>query len=400
MSDDLIASISIYQLKPVEDNESVSPERTLARKMSRPPKEVVYLPDFLTVSEFQNLCQDLFVCLIFDPHFWYSEKCWKRWLQALEEDGCRGKINVPLGNQDPSWREGLQIPLYLTVSGLEKVAEFKGPKKWMVRQATRPENFCVSVLPISILRECPEQMPLSMLPAYLAEKKTDIRVFCSGWLHNFSILGEAGCRHDLLAMTDWKGLVLELGCGTGLMAKTCKEMGNEVTWIGLDLDPEVISKARTHLDLALLADANRDLPFSSSVYFDRIVCGDFLEHMDKPWKILSNLRKLTSPEGLLIVSVPNIGHWLVLKDILSGRWDEAPSGVLCVTHLRFGTKKTWKRWLNASGWNIVKIEAERLPLPPDWTVPINQMVQEPDIENLESVTYKILARPNFSGSTN
>ena len=41
------------------------------------------------------------------------------------------------------------------------------------------------------------------------------------------------------------------------------------------------------------------------------------------------------PGGVVVLSVPNVGHWSVVADLLAGRWDYLPAGLVCVTHLRF-----------------------------------------------------------------
>ena len=47
-----------------------------------------------------------------------------------------------------------------------------------------------------------------------------------------------------------------------------------------------------------------------------------------------------TPGGRLVLSVPNVGHWAVVEDLLAGRWDYLPIGLLCYTHYRFFTRRT------------------------------------------------------------
>ncbi len=368
-----------------------TPESILARTMGTPPWETQSVSGNLPASAWAKAQNVSVIGMIFDPHFFYSPHCWEQWVNAVLTEGTDGKINVPLGNQHPAWREGLEIPLYLTLSGVERAAEFKGPCRWMIRNDTGPDNYCAVIVPVSVMDNLPEDLLLSELPKYWSEKSFAYRIFCEGWLHVFSALREAGCRHDLLAMCEWKGMVLELGCDRGLMAKTCREQEASVCWIGMDINKEALSFASSYTDMAVCADIEH-LPLSSTCRFDRIVCGDVLEHLAYPWHLLSHLRQWIKEDGLLIASFPNAGHWAIVEDLLSGRWDETPSGILCVSHLRFGTKKTWERWFAQSGWEVIRWESEKVPL--SAASPLNRILSEQqyDLHSLETVRYRIIAK--------
>lgn len=356
--------------------------------MGKPPFEIRSIPGSQTISEFIEHQQDSLIGIIFDPYFWYSHSCWNRWVNAILQDGADGKINVPLGNQHPSWREGLNVPAYLTVSGLERTSAFKADTRWMLRKEARQENFCVVIVPLSVLKMLPETLAVGDIPEYWTKFSPEYRIFCEGWLHSFTAIKDAGARHDLLEMCDWHGMVLELGCDTGLMAKTCKEQYPDVCWIGVDLNRKSLFQAKLSADMAICTDIH-SLPFSDTVKFDRIVCGDVLEHLPYPWEILKTLHQWLKPDGLLIASVPNVGHWTMIEDLLNGCWDEAPSGILCVSHLRFGTKKSWERWFHQSGWKVIRWESEKLPLPEHWGL---QHLGGYDVESLETIRYRLVAK--------
>ena len=382
--------IPIYQLV-VDPEHSLNHERILARRMGKPPFPVTKVSEDVLVGDLLNSMESERVVMIFDPEFWYSQECWISWLAAETSEPTDAMISLPVGNQNPEWRKHLNIPHYLTIQGLEKASSFKSEMDWMVRQVESQMECCVFVLPRVVMSKVPEQMKLKEIPGYFSRKKIKARVFCHGWLHSFNAIIKAGCRQDLIAMTDWHGKILEMGCGIGLMAKTFKEMGHKVTWIGLDLDPEVISQARRHVDLAIVADARDHLPLNPAVKFDRVVCGDFLEHLPFPWVFLTRLREIMAVNGQLIASVPNVGHWSVVEDLLAGRFDEAPAGIMCVTHLRFGTKTSWGRWLEQSGWGVIRWEEERLPLPNHLQTFGDDFGLKTDRDSLETIRYRLLA---------
>jgi len=384
--------IPFYRVDYGDRTSGETREQALAREMGRPPWELASVSASQKARKLADRQKGSLVGLVFDPCFFYSHHCWRRWVDALLQDGTKGKVDLPLGNQDPSWRVGLDVPLYLTLRGLEETSEFTGPVRWLERKATRIENFCVSVLPVSLLYEAPEDLNVGALPDYWVEQGQEVRIFCSGWLHSFNAVRDAGCRHDLLFMCDWHGRVLELGCDMGLMAGTCKESGSHVEWIGIDRNGERLGQARSFMDMAVLADINLPLPFSAGTKFDRIVCGDVLEHLPYPWDVLSGLRRWLRPDGLLVASVPNVGHWSVVEDLVKGRWDETPSGLFCVSHLRFGTKRSWERWFEKSGWQIISWEEERVPLPEGWILSPRGAEDAWDTQSLETVRYRLTAK--------
>ncbi len=385
--------IPFYLVQPDDGNSSTTPESRLSIQLGSPPWDLRPIPASQRVGDLPPEPGNGLVGMIFDPEFFYTAHCWRRWVNALLEDGADDRINAPLGNQDPSWREGLGVPLYLTLRGVEKASEFKGPTRWMTRTAHTPESFGVVVAPASALEGATADLAAGDLPGYWAGRGTKVRVFCEGWLHAFNALGEAGARHDLISMVPWKGHVLELGCGAGLMAKTCKASNPGLSWTGVDINREALSRARPFLDRAVEADLDHPLPLPPETTYDRIVCADVLEHLPWPCRLLTELRRWIRPDGLLVASIPNIGHWSVVEDILAGRWDETPSGVFCVTHLRFGTKTTWKRWFEESGWRITTWKPETLPPPDDWLIPPDILTRRCDASSLETVRYCLTARP-------
>lgn len=384
--------IPFFLVKDENDELEEPREQKLARDMGRPPWPLKTLPASQKVSRLAADQEGPLIGIIFDPDFFYSQRCWYGWIRAILKDGAEGKVTVPLGNQNPSWREGLDIPLYLTLRGLESASDFIGPVRWIERKAAKVEDCSVVVMPRAMLRGIPEGLTVGELPAYWALNRQEIHIFCEGWLHSFNAIRDAGRRNDLISMCSWEGMVLELGCDAGLMAETCKGIGSRVSWIGVDLNDKRLVQARFFMDMAVKADINLPLPFSQGTKFDRIVCGDVLEHLPYPWDLLTALRQWMNPDGLLIASVPNVGHWSVVEDLLRGRWDETPSGLFCVSHLRFGTKRSWRRWFEKSGWQIIRWEEEKLSLPDEWVVSENIGEALPDRESLETVRYRLAAK--------
>ncbi len=80
---------------------------------------------------------------------------------------------------------------------------------------------------------------------------------------------------------------------------------------------------------------------------------------------LKRTAQLLTPDGCVVASIPNVGHWSVVADLLEGRWDYAAAGIHCITHLRFFTRYGLEQLMTAAGLTLDAIEGIRLD-PPQW----------------------------------
>jgi SAM-dependent methyltransferase len=84
--------------------------------------------------------------------------------------------------------------------------------------------------------------------------------------------------------------------------------------------------------------------------YDTVLLLDVLEHLVDPWAVLGRCRRLLSEDGRALLSIPNVAHWSVRRDLLRGRWRYQESGLLDRTHLRFFTRATARGLIAESGW--------------------------------------------------
>ncbi|MEM0010911.1 MAG: class I SAM-dependent methyltransferase [Conexivisphaerales archaeon] len=149
--------------------------------------------------------------------------------------------------------------------------------------------------------------------------------------------------------------VLDVGCATGYLAEELTEKGNEV--YGIEVDSEAAMEAREYYKDVLVADVEslEELPYPEK-FFDIVICADVLEHLRKPDRVLRMLKRYLKPEGLLIVSLPNIAYWRVRMNLLLGKFDYEEVGIMDRTHLRFFTIKTGKELIERCGFKIIKVE--------------------------------------------
>lgn len=151
--------------------------------------------------------------------------------------------------------------------------------------------------------------------------------------------------------------VLEIGCGEGGTGATLKAEGR-ANWVtGVELVEKSAGKAKSVLDNVLIGNIEQmALPFVEG-QFDAIILADVLEHLVDPWLTLRRLRTYLKPEGLIVVSLPNVRNWRVLAPLLFfGEWKYQDQGILDRTHLRFFTRAEMINLLKECQFELIKIE--------------------------------------------
>ena len=86
--------------------------------------------------------------------------------------------------------------------------------------------------------------------------------------------------------------------------------------------------------------------------FGAIVCGDILEHLREPERLLRIARTWLAADGCLIASIPNVRHHSVVGSLLGGNWTYESAGLLDRTHLRFFTRREIEKLFFRSGFAI------------------------------------------------
>ena len=153
--------------------------------------------------------------------------------------------------------------------------------------------------------------------------------------------------------------VLEIGCGRGATSDLIKKRtGCRV--VGIELNPEAAAAAEARLDRVIQGDIQTLEPGET---FDAIVAFELFEHLTDGQSFLERAACWLRPGGRMVFSVPNVGHYSVVEDLIAGRWDYVAMGLLCATHFRFFTRRTLEDWLHAAGFDRYRIDAQTTPLP-------------------------------------
>ncbi len=186
----------------------------------------------------------------------------------------------------------------------------------------------------------------------------DVTVSRGDFIHRWASL-RGMMRADLLERIalDAKS-VLEFGCGEGALAEALKRR-QKCRVVGIELDRHAAAIAKKRMDDVYCADVMETVSLLHE-QFDWIIGGDIVEHLDEPWSFLSELRRISSPGGRLLLSLPNIANASIIADLLSGRFDYVYMGLTCVGHLRFFTRRTIEDTMRIAGWDIESIETHTL----------------------------------------
>ena len=181
--------------------------------------------------------------------------------------------------------------------------------------------------------------------------------------------------------------VLELGAASGHVTKALKSLNNVVTAVERDarfsenlseIADEVIITDLDWLDLRERLSGRK---------FEVVLAGDVLEHCSKPELVLLQIHDLLTPDGYVVISLPNIAHGDVRLSLLTGTFDYSDTGLLDRTHLRFFTRNSIHTFLSQSHFQVEAVFASTASIgttefgPPKAEIPIEavQFVQkDPD----------------------
>ena len=96
---------------------------------------------------------------------------------------------------------------------------------------------------------------------------------------------------------------LDVGCGRGNLTAALARSG--IVSKGIDLDEDSTATAeRTHADLPC-AFATADVADAPDSSYDLVVLSEVLEHLADPSEMVRQLARVSRPDGLVVVTVPN-----------------------------------------------------------------------------------------------
>ncbi len=154
------------------------------------------------------------------------------------------------------------------------------------------------------------------------------------------------------------GTLLDVGCGEGFSVAFFEALGWRVE--GLDHSIAGVEAMNPHLvDRVACGDlfALLDERIAQQARYDLIWLNNVLEHVRDPIALLTALRRIVSPGGVMVVTVPNDGSELqeqLLRDgdISARFWIAAPD------HLSYFGADSLERALVQTGWTCARVLAD------------------------------------------
>ncbi len=172
----------------------------------------------------------------------------------------------------------------------------------------------------------------------------------------------ASSEATILRMVGDGKRVLEVGCGSGSIARHLSARGNRVTRVDSNAeapqeasDP-LLEMLAADLDVRTLAEVLQDRRY------DAVVVGSILEHVRDPVGVLRDARTFLSDGGFAIVSISNVAHGNIRLSLLRAAFDDARFGSLDKTHLRRFTLRSLRELCLRAGYRIDAVERTKVPL--------------------------------------
>lgn len=147
--------------------------------------------------------------------------------------------------------------------------------------------------------------------------------------------------------------VLEFGCATGYMGHYLNEQ-KKCTIVGVEKDSASAQKASRYYKKIIEGDLDNPAVLNAiDGQYDVVLFVAILEHLIDPKKVLSQIRQFVKPNGMLIVTLPNVAHWSIRMMLLKGNFNYSDYGILDRTHLRFFNLKAAQALVADAGYEII-----------------------------------------------
>jgi 2-polyprenyl-3-methyl-5-hydroxy-6-metoxy-1,4-benzoquinol methylase len=349
--------------------------RAFSRKNCLKTDSAVDWHDYHPHTELSRLvaqCPSDQICLVTNPKLLITESILHRMASVLEHGyaACG-----PVYNWTDYWGQKAELPVpYLNIRSYLEVIELMQENQKPDPRTVRELDPGCALFDRHFLKNLfNKNQPVEIAVQAGIQSQHALAVEPWSLIHNFGdyFTGE---RDDLIQLvpTECKR-ILDIGCAAGMYGKKLRRHMPEVHLTGVELNPEMAALAQEHYDRVVIEPV-QDIEFSAG--FDLINCGDVLEHLKDPWAVLSKLRTLLTDHGCLVLSVPNVGHWTVVQDLLLGRFEYVPWGILCITHLRWFTEESIRQALDQAGFVIELFERQQVEPTPQGQEFVRTMVEQ------------------------
>jgi NAD+ synthase (glutamine-hydrolysing) len=154
--------------------------------------------------------------------------------------------------------------------------------------------------------------------------------------------------------------VLDVGFGAGHLARRIRPLCRYLA--GIELDPQAALEGAAFFDDPARG-GHRPRPVRAVAgAVRRRRRGGHPRAPSRAGRALALLGPLLKPDGLLLVSLPNVANVTVRLGLLFGRFPSADRGILDRTHLRFFTRRSGRELLQQNGFRVVRETPTAMPV--------------------------------------
>jgi ubiquinone/menaquinone biosynthesis C-methylase UbiE len=105
-----------------------------------------------------------------------------------------------------------------------------------------------------------------------------------------------------LVTKDKASNILDIGCGDGVLLHLISKK-TKAQLSGVDLDSDSLKFAKSKLKANFIKSSADKLPFKPSS-FNLVIASEIIEHLGKPEKMLSEIKRVLKPKGKVIITTP------------------------------------------------------------------------------------------------
>jgi len=127
-----------------------------------------------------------------------------------------------------------------------------------------------------------------------------------GQVHD-DLWSEHVARYALAARFASGRSVLDLGCGTGYGTADLARTASSA--VGVDIAPDAIAYAASHFPSARFLECSADSVPLPAASIELVTAFEVIEHLQDWRGLLAEARRLLGPDGLFIVSTPNVRYY-------------------------------------------------------------------------------------------
>lgn len=153
-----------------------------------------------------------------------------------------------------------------------------------------------------------------------------------------------------------KSKVLDIGCGSGVMAEKIKLLGHDVE--GIDISEEAIEKLKEKNIDGKVVDVNKDLPFKDAS-FDIVWCSDLIEHVQSPGFLLDEIHRVLKKDGILLLTTCNSAYFIFRLMHLFG---QTCSEIQHPYHFHFFSLRSLKKLLTSRKFKVLERLGRNTPI--------------------------------------